>query len=124
MTNLLRALIADPDDRHRMGVARLLNEAGFECLHARDGVEAVQFASELGLDLIVCALDLPRLSCEELLSLREKGVFGASPPPVVVFAAHQEEAKARLSPNDCSILAKPLLPEVFRETLSGFLGDF
>lgn len=106
MTALLRALIVDPDDVHRMLVQRTLNEAGFECVHAHDGIMALQFASELGIDLIVCSLNLPRLSGSELLSLRQRGVFGRA-PPAIVFADRQDDFAAGLAAADCCITFKP-----------------
>jgi DNA-binding response OmpR family regulator len=85
---LLRALIVDGDIATRIEIAAMLSPQEFECVEAKDGVEALQWASDDGIDLVIADLDTPKISGLELIGLIRRGVFGAHPPPVIICATH------------------------------------
>lgn len=82
--NYLRALIVSEIDGRRT-LADILGRSHFDCVETGDGISALQFASECGLDLIAMSLDLPRMGGVELAHLAARGVFGADPPPIFMI---------------------------------------
>lgn len=81
---LLRALVVDPDQRARQKTKSLLHGEGFDSELTGDGIEALQYASALRVDLVVTELEMPRMSGYELVDLIGRGAFGSSPPPIII----------------------------------------
>lgn len=70
-------------------IARDLGAAGYEVVHAPDGVRALELYAARRPDLVILDWMLPRLDGLEVLRrLREGGV----PPPVLMLTARREEA--------------------------------
>jgi CheY-like chemotaxis protein len=90
---LLRALIVGISASAR--AAEALIEHGFESEQAQDGVEALQMASSQGVDLILTGVDMPRMGGLELISLIGRGMFGMTPPPVILCCAGLDCARLR-----------------------------
>ena len=63
-------------------MAQLLDTFGFDSVDAHDGVSAMHFASDDGIDLIVADVRLPKLDGPMLLDITIEGAFGARPPPL------------------------------------------
>lgn len=68
----------------------ILSHSAFEFVEADDGIAALQQSCEFGIDLVVADIDLPRLGGRELVELVQRGIFGAKPPPVIVYAGSEE----------------------------------
>ena len=85
--NLLRALLVSQDDAARRDVAQLLSDYSFDCVQAADGIDALQFASRDGVDLIVTDVRLPKMDGPQFLDIVTDGAFGAKPPPVIMCAS-------------------------------------
>lgn len=98
MVALLRALVVDGKADVRRGLISLLGQCGFESIEACDGIEAIQFASETGIDLIVTDLLMPRMDGFELMGLVRRGVFGEAPPPVIACSSTQDLEATRYQP--------------------------
>ena len=81
----MRALIVGVTGEAGAALARQLEACGFECAEAADGMIALRFGSEVGIDLVVAAKELPRLGSVELFSLIDRGLYGSKPPPVLLW---------------------------------------
>lgn len=87
---LLVALVAGLEDGEFEAANGVLQQLGFEAHRAGDGLEAMQMASDYGVDLIVCAIAMPRMDGIELMGLVQRGVFGLPAPPMVVCAGEDD----------------------------------
>lgn len=88
-----RALIVENAAATRSYIRGILESCGFECVEAADGIDAVRFASENGIDLIVTDIVMPRMDGPDLLRLIAKGAFGANPPPTIICSAHLDDER-------------------------------
>lgn len=79
-----RVLVADDDAATRHGVAKLLENAGFEVTEAADGVAALNAVQEKQYDLVFLDIWMPRLSGLEVLGRIRTG---ASRPKVIVMTS-------------------------------------
>ena len=93
-----RALIVDDDPTVRVRIGVILQSCGFDCVEATDGIDAMRFASEGGIDLIVTDIAMPRMDGLDFLAIISKGAFGANPPPAIVCSAHLDEDRYRHRP--------------------------
>lgn len=82
---LMRALLIAPDAVLASIWKRVLKQESFDTIVVPDGVAAIRQSSQYGLDLIVVAGDLGVIGIGEFLSLLHRGVFGPSPPPVIIL---------------------------------------
>lgn len=101
------ALIADNDPGVRMLLADLVRRAGFVVRAVADGEAARDELERGSFDLLVCDLDMPKLSGQQLLRW-----LAAEPvPPAVVVVSGYVDAKMKedLEQHRCvrSILRKP-----------------
>lgn len=126
MLSFLRALVVDSDASARRAMIDKLSPQGFDCVEAHDGVEALHQASEDGIDLVVTALELPRLSGSQLIDLVRRGVFGAIPPPVIVCATQLNHASNVIwSASDIALAAisKPVKNAELEDALATIFDD-
>jgi CheY-like chemotaxis protein/anti-sigma regulatory factor (Ser/Thr protein kinase) len=79
-----RVLIADDDAATRHGVARLLEQAGFEVSEAADGLAALNAVQEKQFDLVFLDIWMPHLSGLEVLARIRAGT---SRPKVIVMTS-------------------------------------
>jgi len=63
-----RVLIIDDSDAIRRQVAQVLRPAGYDVLEAADGVEGMAVIRSAALSLILCDINMPRMSGLEMLS--------------------------------------------------------
>ena len=89
----MRILVAEDETIIRLDLRALLEGAGFEvCGEARDGVEAVELARELGPDLAVMDVKMPRLDGIEAA----RRILEERPIPIVMVTAYgQDEIVSR-----------------------------
>jgi two-component system chemotaxis response regulator CheY len=80
-----KILLVDDSKTVRQLLTVALTEAGFDALEAADGVEALDLlAKNTDVKLIVCDVNMPRMSGLEFLSaLRDAGRMGN--PPVLML---------------------------------------
>ncbi|HVS03826.1 MAG TPA: response regulator [Thermoanaerobaculia bacterium] len=109
-------LIADDNSDWRTATAQLLEAWGYEVAQAMDGKEALRKTTELKPDALLLDLMMPRESGWQLLrQLRERSEFRRL-PVVLVSGWPSERARAQeLGVQE--VLAKPVEPELLRETL-------
>jgi two-component system chemotaxis response regulator CheY len=88
-----KILLVDDSKTARQQVAIALTEAGFTALEAGDGLEALdQVAQNADIKMIVCDVNMPRMSgLEFLAALKDAGRMG-SPPVVMLTTEGKSEA--------------------------------
>lgn len=79
-----RVLIADDDAATRHGVAKLLENAGFDVSEAADGIAALNAIEQRPYDLVFLDIWMPQLSGLEVLARIR---VGASRPKVIVMTS-------------------------------------
>lgn len=90
----VRVLLVEDDDFTRRLVLRLLNDLEIHAVtEARDGMNALEVLRDKGddIDLIICDLEMPRMSGLDLLhALRTATGNPLADIPVIVLTAHRE----------------------------------
>lgn len=90
----LRILLVEDDDFTRRLVNRLLHDLNIQnILEAKDGMNALEVLRERedSIDLIICDLEMPRMSGLDLLhALRTATGNPLADIPVIVLTAHRE----------------------------------
>lgn len=112
-------LIIDNDPIMLTGIAAVLNMSGYECHCARDGEAATKAVKSLALDLIICDVELGRISGLDLCSeLRQ--IPGVEDVPMMFISANQTPDIVRRShaAGGAYYLRKPFDPEVLIELVS------
>ncbi|MEO6418619.1 MAG: response regulator [Polyangiaceae bacterium] len=113
----------DDDSDGRKICTLFLKRAGYICVEAADGVEAVRKAFTLAPDLVVMDLQLPRLDGWAATRALKADPRTADTPVVAltghVFPRHRDAASAA----GCdAFLAKPVHFSELLETIVGLLG--
>lgn len=86
MTEKQRILLVDDDIPTRNVYAEFLREAGFLVTEAKDGVEAMEKATDVVPDLVFTGIAMPRMDGFTLVETLRKNVATARTP--VVFLSH------------------------------------
>lgn len=107
-----KILIVDDSAMIRMQVRRALQEAGFQTREAQDGQDALEKLSNESVDLIICDVNMPRMSGLELLErLQEDGTCSA---PILMLTT---EAQPDMIRNARSMGARGWLIKPFQADL-------
>jgi DNA-binding response OmpR family regulator len=85
-------LIVEDDTSIAASLDRLLRGSGFETHTVHRGAEGLAFIRERAVDLILLDLSLPDISGLEILRAIHGPGGPASPPPVIVFSATDDDA--------------------------------
>lgn len=116
-------LIADNDGAVSALLTEVLVRTGLKVEHAFDGEQARQMARHPGVGLVVCDLDMPRLSGVEVL---ESLVDLPRPPAAVVISGYLDERiRARLAqlPFVRETMRKPFDLLAFSSRVHGLLAS-
>ncbi len=91
----LRILLVDDDDNTREIYMEFLHAAGYEIIEARDGLEGLEKAGQLPVDLVITGIIMPRMDGFAMVETLKKNVATAHVP--VVFLSHlgREEDQKR-----------------------------
>jgi diguanylate cyclase (GGDEF)-like protein len=90
-----RVLVADDDDATRRLITEALTDAGYECVPARDGVEALRLARASPPDAIVLDAVMPYASGDEVHHALRSELATRYVPVIFVSGQHTTEEKAR-----------------------------
>ncbi len=121
-----RVLVAEDHPVNATLVRRLLEKMGCRVEHARNGVEAVEFASSGEYDVVLMDCHMPELdglAATRRLREREKG--GARRLPIVALTASAMESE-RLACFDAGMddfLTKPIVPGLLRACLERWVVE-
>ena len=110
-------LVADDEKALRLLLVRVLTDAGYTVVAARDGLEALELARQVFPHLIILDLRMPRRSGLEVLAhIRQV--------PVIVLSGHLRDLPPGLAsrPNVVAMLEKPVTLDVLRSTVRDALS--
>jgi two-component system KDP operon response regulator KdpE len=112
-------LVADDEKALRSLLVRVLTEAGYTVVAARDGVEALELARQVFPHLIILDLRMPRRSGLEVLAhVRQV--------PVIVLSGYLRDLPPELASrsNVVAMLQKPVTLDVLRSTVRKALSQW
>jgi CheY-like chemotaxis protein/anti-sigma regulatory factor (Ser/Thr protein kinase) len=117
-----RVLIADDDSATRHGVAKLLENAGFEVSEAADGVAALNAVQSKEYDLVFLDIWMPHLSGLEVLARIR---MGKNRPKVIVMTSDStsETLLRAVKEQAYDYLSKPFPPRQAVEAAQRALSD-
>ncbi len=102
-----KVLLAEPDDEHRRAGLSLLRDLGADVLPASDGAQALRAIEAGGLDLVMCATEIPAHSAKELCSYVQEFVNVRLPFLLLVEANADSEAE-RVATGADAVMIRPL----------------
>ena len=106
-------MIADDSMMVRQQVKRALAGAGFVVIEAVDGLDALQKFSEARISLIICDVNMPRMSGLEFLESLRLQEHGKQTPVVMLTTEGQTELIRRAhSLGAKGWIIKPFKPEL------------
>jgi len=110
-------LVADDDKAIRRLLVRVLTDAGYAVVAARDGVEALELAKQVYPHVIILDLRMPRMSGIQFLAHSRQ-------IPVVVLSGFLSDLPDDLAsrPNIVARLEKPVSLDTLRATVQRALG--
>ena len=110
-------LIVEDDGDLRQAVAELIEDQGYTCRHARDGIEAMTALSLERPDLLIADLLMPVMSGIDLLArLREHPSY-SDIPVIAMTAANDRMLGVKM---DVPVLHKPIDLSVLSEMLARY----
>ena len=123
-------LIVDDEDSVREMISEALSLAGFNCLQAKDGIQALQELRNSEIQLVVLDLSMPRLNGLELIA-KIRSTHDARPILVLTAREDKDDLKTSFSLGADDFLRKPFSIEelawrckaLIRRHFSSFQGD-
>lgn len=117
---MMRVMIVDDERLIRDGLAHLIDWTAYHCsvvAEAADGVQALEYLQDHGIDLVFTDIRMPRLDGIEFArQLRER-----QPNIMIVFISGYDDfslVRKALQMGACDYLLKPLDPDVLTELLT------
>jgi len=111
-------LVVDDYASVRFYHTNLLRQAGYQCLDARDGFEALEKVRQHRVDLILLDLIMPKMSGEEFI-VKIRAVTEYAGIPLLVITSESVEDKIRhlAGSGKIGFAVKPLVPGVLLESV-------
>lgn len=114
-------LIAEDDEPIALALAMIIEDEGYNVLHANDGQEALDMALQYRPALIITDLMMPRMNGTQLIAtLRSSGTSGAPPPHIVMMTAAASSYTENTGAD--ALLRKPFDIRDVERLLRRFLG--
>ena len=110
-------LIVEDDSDLRQALAELLEDEGYECLHANNGIEALTVLKIQRPDLLVVDLIMPLMSGADLLARLRHDRSYRDIPVIAMTAANDQMVGVKL---DVPVLNKPINVPVLRQMLARY----
>lgn len=116
-----RVLTVEDDPIVRADLRLILEDAGFDALEARDGIEAVELAREHRPDLILLDLGLPRLDGVEAT----RQIVDERDVPIVALTgrSNREAVKSAVEAGASGVVLKPFSDDQLIGTVQGILDE-
>lgn len=92
-----RVLIVEDEAPERMALVRKIEQAGFETLEAKDGVEGLKSALENHPDLVLSDIILPKLDGIKLVEQLREDAWGKGVPVIFLTNLSDPEKTAEAS---------------------------
>jgi serine phosphatase RsbU (regulator of sigma subunit) len=112
-----RILVADDDARSRRLLTLILSRAGFECVEAPDGIEALKRLRDDPPSLLLLDYDMPGMNGAEVLKqLRRDGNAAVAQIPAIMLTGHggEESEVLCLEAGADDFVTKPINDAVLR----------
>ena len=107
----LRVLVADDNAANQELVALVLKSSGCEIVAARDGIEALNIASQSPLDVMLFDINMPGLNgLETLKSVRRGGGPNDLTPALAFTADGEAKSSSLIAAGFAGIVTKPFQP--------------
>jgi diguanylate cyclase (GGDEF)-like protein len=114
-------LIVDDISTERLILARYLEDLGYRHATATNGVEALQLAESLPIDLILLDLSMPVLNGLELLGELQNDDILRSIPVIVISGSFEQNAVRSIEAGAEDYLRKPFDPVMLRARIQNCL---
>ena len=116
-------VLADDSISVRKFVGRMLEKAGYRVRLASDGLEALEMVTQMGCDLVVTDLEMPRTNGYELmLHLRQQPETRHIPVMVVTSRAGAKHRERAIKEGAAGFLVKPVQEEQFIAEVAKLIG--
>jgi AmiR/NasT family two-component response regulator len=109
----LRILVAEDESVIRIGVCRILEEAGHQTVSAPDGRTAVKLARQTGPDLVILDIRMPGMDGLEAA----RAIYAQRPVPIVLLTAYGDQELVEQAA-ELPIMAYLIKPVKERELLA------
>jgi response regulator NasT len=109
----LRVLIAEDESIIRIGLCRILEDAGYQVVAAPDGRTAVKLARQTGPDLVILDIKMPTLDGLETA----RRIYDHRPVPIIVLTAYGDQELVKEAA-DLPIMAYLIKPVNEQELLA------
>jgi len=117
-------LIVEDNELNMKLFRDLLQAHGYETLHTREGMKALEIAREHHPDLILMDIQLPEVSGMEVTKWIKEDDELASIPIIAVTAFAMKGDEERIREGGCeAYISKPISVVPFMETIKSFLED-
>ncbi len=114
-------LIAEDDEPIALALAMIVEDQGYQVLHANDGREALDLARQYHPALIITDLMMPRMNGTQLIAtLRSPGTIDAPAPYIVMMTAAGSSYTENTGAD--ALLRKPFDIREVEKLLHRFLG--
>jgi len=119
----MRVLVADDDDGVRRVVSEALGDAGYECVPARDGVEALRLARAAPPDAIVLDVVMPNAGAAVFRAV-QVGMTDVAGVPVLLMSATRAADLGGIARDlgAAEAIAKPFDAERFLAAIARLVG--
>jgi len=120
MPNVIMAV--DDSSSMRKMVRAVLQAAGYEVVEASDGVEAIEYAQDHAVDLVITDVNMPRMDGIALVSqLRQLPGYRLTPILLLTTESSQEKKMEGKRAGATGWIVKPFNPEHLLATISKVL---
>jgi CheY-like chemotaxis protein len=117
-----RILIVEDDIASRELVSYLLESAGYTTVAAKDGESGLRLALASSPDVVICDLQLPRMTGRELVrALRDSTAWQRVPLIAVTALSMPGDREMTLAAGFDGYISKPIKPETFVGEIEAFL---
>jgi CheY-like chemotaxis protein len=114
-----RILIADDAASARDLVCSILRPSGYEVVEAKDGEEAIAYATRLQPDVVILDLQMPKMDgCAVASKLRDMQAFKKTPILALSAWLSQMDNEALIKAGFSKCLSKPISPSKLRSMIS------
>ena len=114
---LRSVLLVEDDGDLRNAVAELIEDEGYQCFHAKDGIDALAALNRQRPALLIADLIMPRMNGVSLLARLRADPSRRDIPVIAMTAANDRMVGVRL---DAPILHKPIEVPVLRKMLARY----